>query len=244
MPLTADAVKDAATATSEDSGVTNSAPETVSTPDAISTTDSVSNTDSIANLIVEPSAVGAADSSSPDALSTASAPAPQSGKTLDTDFSFIPKTLAAKCRKLIETYHAMNGYACLPDMLWQPELRDFIEMHKDFRQIFKRAATTRSAKRANDGFVLIATTILSLEVLASDFASWSARFPGAKRRALAILQEHTLNSRTWLMDRYLYPRSYINPAFINALSPPDSLRPGPRDIAPHSGGDNQTAVAE
>jgi hypothetical protein len=25
------------------------------------------------------------------------------------------------------------------------------------------------------------------------------------------------------MDRYLYPRSYINPAFINALAPPDGL---------------------
>ena len=142
-------------------------------------------------------------------------------KTLDTDFNFIPKLLAEKCRRLIETYHAMHGYACLPDMLWQPELRDFIEMQKDFNQIFKRASTARSAKRANEGFVLIATTILSLEVLASDFASWSSRYPAAKRRADAILQEYTLNSRTWLMDRYLYPRSYINPAFINALAPPN-----------------------
>jgi hypothetical protein len=146
-------------------------------------------------------------------------------KNLDTDFSFIPKSLAAKCRRLIETYHAINGYACLPDMLWHPERRDFIEMHKDFRQIFKRASTARSAKRANEGFVLIATTILSLEVLASDFATWSARYPAAKRRALAVLQEYTLNSPTWLMGRYLYPRSYINPAFINALKPPEIAHP-------------------
>jgi hypothetical protein len=138
----------------------------------------------------------------------------------ETDFSFIPKSLAAKCRRLIETYHAMNGYACLPDMLWQPKLRDFIEMHKDFRQVFKRASTSRSAKRANEGFVLIATTVLSLEVLVSDFASWSAKYPAAKRRAHAILQEYTLNSRTWLIDRYLCPHSYINSAFINALAPP------------------------
>lgn len=70
--------------------------------------------------------------------------------TLDTDFSFVPKPLAAKCRRLIETYHAMNGYTCLPDMLRQPELRDFIEMHKDFRQVFRRASTVRSAKPANE----------------------------------------------------------------------------------------------
>jgi hypothetical protein len=166
-----------------------------------------------------------------------------SSKTLDADFSFIPKTLAAKCRRLIETYHAMNGYVCLPDMLWQPELRDFIEMHKDLREIFKRSSTTRSAKRANEGFVLIATTILSLEVLASDFASWSARHPIAKRRAHAILQEYTLNSRTWLMDRYLYPRSYINPAFVNALAPPEqpNARNRVAELQPDS--DSGAAVA-
>jgi hypothetical protein len=168
---------------------------------------------------------GAAEAAPGDDATPTNSPAiRQSAKTLDTDFSFIPKSLATKCRRLIETYHAMHGFACLPDMLWQPELRDFIEMHKDFRHIFKRASTARSAKRANEGFVLIATTILSLEVLASDFASWSAKYPAAKRRAHAILREYTLNSRTWLMDRYLYPRSYINPAFINALAPPDTPR--------------------
>jgi hypothetical protein len=212
MPLTADAVKDAAKAASDNDVV------------AVADTSEVQNPKSDIVAAGEVRAEGAA--------------AKSAIKTLDADFSFVPKTLASKCRRLIETYHAMNGYACLPDMLWQPELRDFIEMHKDFRQIFKRAATTRSAKKANDGFVLIATTILSLEVLASDFASWSARFPAAKRRAAAILQEYTINSRTWLMDRYLYPRSYINPAFINALSPPDGLRAG-RELAADAIGDNQ-----
>jgi hypothetical protein len=159
----------------------------------------------------------------------------QAAKTLDVDLSFIPKTLGEKCRRLIETYHAMHGYACLPDMLWQPELRDIIEMHTEFRQIFKRASTARSAKRANEGFVLIATAILSLEVLASGFASWSTRFPAARRRADAILQQYTVSSRTWLMDRYLYPRSYINPAFINALAPPDNLQPAPRSAERRQG---------
>jgi hypothetical protein len=173
---------------------------------------------------------------SEEALAAAGqAPNSQSPKTLDVDLSFIPKTLAEKCRRLIETYHAMHGYACLPDMLWQPELRDIIEMHTEFRQIFKRASTTRSAKRANEGFVLIATTILSLEVLASGFASWSTRFPTARRRADAILQQYTVSSRTWLMDRYLYPRSYINPAFINALAPPDNLQPAPRNAERRQG---------
>lgn len=138
------------------------------------------------------------------------------------DFGFLPKTLTAKCRHLIETYHGINGYACLPDMLWHPEVRNFIEMRKDFSQIFKKASTTRSAKRANESYMLIATTILAIEVLASGFASWGSRFPAAKRRAHMLLGQYTLSARTCLMDRYLYPRSYINPAFINALSPSES----------------------
>jgi len=216
MPFTANAVKDGAEALSDD-GIVTAADDVIA--------DDVIGAESANTAIAE-------DATAIQVDSRAAACATPGARTLDTDFGFVPKSLALKCRRLIETYHAMNGYACLPDMLWQPELRDFIEMHKDFRQTFKRAATTRSAKKANDGFVLIATTILSLEVLASDFASWSGRFPAAKKRAIAILQEYTLNSRTWLMDRYLYPRSYINPAFINALSPPDALRPGTRDLAP------------
>jgi hypothetical protein len=140
-----------------------------------------------------------------------------------SDFGFLPKSLTLKCRQLIETYHGIHGYSCLPDLLWHPEVRNFIEMRKDFGQIFKRAATIRSAKKANESYVLIATTILAVEVLACGFASWGMRFPAAKRKAHMLLSQYSLNSRTCLMDRYLYPRSYISPAFINALAPPDGL---------------------
>jgi hypothetical protein len=105
----------------------------------------------------------------------------------DPRFDFIPKALAIKCQRLIETYHAKHGYACLRDTLWQPELRDFIQTHNEIAKIFKRAAVARSAKQANKGFVLIATTILSLEILASNFAGWSASFPFEIRKATAIL---------------------------------------------------------
>src|SRR5580704_11212028 len=92
----------------------------------------------------------------------AHAPAAQSGPV--ADFKFVPKYLATKCQQLIETYHGIHGYGCLPDMLWDAEVRDVIEAHGELRQIFRKASTTRSAKRANESFVLIATVILSLEV--------------------------------------------------------------------------------
>jgi hypothetical protein len=135
----------------------------------------------------------------------------------------IPEPLLAKCRHLVETYHGMHGYGSLPNILWQPGPREFIETYDPFGPIFKRACRMRSAAHANEGFVLIAATILSLEVLASDFGNWSAKYPAAKRLALTILKDcATQPSRTHLMDRYIYPRSYINPAFIDVFASSDS----------------------
>jgi hypothetical protein len=143
------------------------------------------------------------------------------------DFKFVPKYLASKCQQLIETYHAINGYSCLPDMLWDTEVRDMIEAHPELRRIFRRSSIARSAKKANEGFVLIATVVLSLEVLASDYAGWGRRFPWAKRKAESFRRTHLASARCRLMDLYLYPQRYINPAFVNALAPPERLR-GPQ----------------
>ena len=139
----------------------------------------------------------------------------------NADLRFVPKELGEKCRHLIESYHAMHGYASLPDMLWQSGAQDFIESHCDFSFIFKSASKTRVAKRANDGFVLIASIIVSLEVLARDFAGWGTRHPMAKRKAEALIVEYLSKPRVWLVDMYLYPQRHIHPAFINPLVPAD-----------------------
>ena len=47
------------------------------------------------------------------------------------------------------------------------------------------------------------TLLLSLEVLASDFAGWGRRFPMAKRKATAVLNKYLPTTRTRLLDYYL-----------------------------------------
>ena len=89
---------------------------------------------------------------------------------------------------MIEDYHAIYGYVGLPDMLWLSDARDIIERDRELTRIFKRAARSRAAKRANNSFLHIATTIVSLEVLARDFSGWGKRFPAAKREAETILR--------------------------------------------------------
>jgi hypothetical protein len=136
------------------------------------------------------------------------------------DASFLPKNLTAQCRSLIVSYHELHGYGSLPNILWRARLGHFIEAHQEFRQLLKRASTTRSAKKSNESFVLIATTILSLEILASRFAGWSAIYPEAGLIARAILQQNARSPDLPLMEFYLYPPKYISSAAIATLAPP------------------------
>ena len=153
-------------------------------------------------------------------------------------FQFIPKDLATKCRKLIESYHAIYGFVGLPDMLWLSDARDVIEYHEELTQLFKKASRSRGAKRANDLFLLITTTIVALEVLARDFANWGKHFPAAKREAEKVLGDIPSRKRTSLMDLYLFPPLGVRRELADALTP--SSTPGGADLtwkrAPYASG--------
>src|ERR1700674_1755855 len=136
------------------------------------------------------------------------------------DLSFLPKNLTTQCQSLIVSYHELHGYACLPNVLWKARLGHFIEAHQQFRQLLKKASTTRSAKKSNESFVRIATTILSLEVLASSFAGWSAIYPEAAERARALLKRNALSPMMPLMEFYVYPPKYVSSSAIATLTPP------------------------
>lgn len=140
--------------------------------------------------------------------------------TASPDFGFMPQDLRNQCRNLIEGYHDLHGYSSLPDILWKAGLGPFIETHREFRLLLRKASTTRSAKKSNDGFAQIATALLALEILASSFAGWSAIYPQAASAAKSILRRHTRLSRTPLMESYLYPPKYMSSAAIATLAPP------------------------
>jgi hypothetical protein len=151
-------------------------------------------------------------------------------KTENFDPGFLPKSLMMQCQSLIESYHELHGYACLPDILWKARLGPFIEKHREFRQLLRKASTTRSAKKSNQGFVRIASTILSLEILASSFAGWSAIYPDAGLMALAILRRIARTPHMPLMEFYLYPPKYISSAAIATLVPPPNRQPGDAEL--------------
>ncbi|HKD29996.1 MAG TPA: hypothetical protein VKC66_29290 [Xanthobacteraceae bacterium] len=110
------------------------------------------------------------------------------------DASFLPEALIDKCTPFVVRYHELNGFSCLPDILWQPETRKLIEGTSALRQLFKKSTSSRRAQKANEGFVLIATLILSIEILATGPASWATRYPSARKKARAFLGEYVPTS--------------------------------------------------
>ena len=149
--------------------------------------------------------------------------APDCGTAANVDFGFLPKSLTSQCQVLIESFHELHGYSCLPDMLWKAGLGPFIETHEQLRQLLRKASTTRSAKKSNQGFVRIATTMLSLEILASRFAGWSTIYPQDASRSQTIQNANARGRHTPLIDFYLYPPKYRNSAAIAALVPPRDI---------------------
>jgi hypothetical protein len=145
---------------------------------------------------------------------------PNPGEVENVDFSFLPKSLISQCQTLIESFHELHGYSCLPDILWKAGLGPFIEAHGELQQLLRKASTTRSAKKSNQGFVKIATTILSLEILASRFAGWNTIYPREAARSRAIQKANARGRYNPLIEFYLYPPKYLSSSAIAALVPP------------------------
>jgi hypothetical protein len=150
---------------------------------------------------------------------TDAGPKADAGADTGPTFRFVPRELAGKSRTLIESYHAIHGYGCLPDLLWHSGARDVIECNRDLAQIFRSASKSRGAKRANDSLLLIATVIFSIEALARDFAGWGKRFPAAKREAEKLLGEAPTTQHVWFMDMYLYPSLGIHREWASEFTP-------------------------
>jgi hypothetical protein len=139
-----------------------------------------------------------------------------------TDFSFLPPELLEKCGPFIIRYHEMNGYSSLPDILWNPEIRNLVNSDAHLSRLFKTSTSSRSAKRANDGLIGIATLILALEILATGTAGWGDRYPAERTKAQAIRDEFVSNARPWLIECYLYPDTKRRRDAVSAAGRPDT----------------------
>jgi hypothetical protein len=140
----------------------------------------------------------------------------------DADFTFVPRILSDNCRRLVESYHEVHGYASLPDNLWRAGAADFVNASDELRQMYRKASISRSARKSNASYALIASTLLSLEMLSINFLGWGARFPAARTKATKLLDTHLPAARALLMDVYLRQGNYARTRINTAILPPRS----------------------
>jgi hypothetical protein len=139
------------------------------------------------------------------------------------DFRFIPRVLLERCKPFIVHYHELHGFSSLPDILWHPDTRKFVEADLTLRKEFKRATSTRRAIKAKEGFVLIAAVILSAEILAIGLAGWARRHPAAHKKARALFADYAPGSRARLIERYLFSQTDRNRTGWDALARSDLI---------------------
>jgi hypothetical protein len=64
-----------------------------------------------------------------------------------------------------------------------------------------------------------------MEVLSTGFAGWGTRYPEARKKAQALLQEYIPSHRAWLIKRYLNPQMKPGPDSLETFVPPERLGP-------------------
>jgi hypothetical protein len=63
------------------------------------------------------------------------------------DLSFVPSNLTQQCRGLIESYHEVHGYACLPDVSRKSRLGPLLESHRELRPFPRKRRQPEARKR-------------------------------------------------------------------------------------------------
>jgi hypothetical protein len=108
--------------------------------------------------------------------------------SIQSEFAFVPMVLIDRCRLVVSQHGSGRSYTRLPDILWRARLEKYAEVSDAVRMALKKASTTRSAKTRNEGFSCLASVVMSLEILVTNFARWGELFPNAAADALVFFE--------------------------------------------------------
>ena len=140
------------------------------------------------------------------------------GAAPGSSFRFIPRELAIKCRRLIESYHAIYGYVGLPDMLWLSDARDIIERDRELTRIFKRAARSRAAQASQQFVSAHRDHDRVARSLSARLLRVGQALSGRQRRGRNDTRRLPQLRRTWLMDLYFFPPLGVRREFADTLT--------------------------
>jgi hypothetical protein len=126
------------------------------------------------------------------------------------EFAWLPEKLISKWVMGVKTKHEQNGWGSMPGILWNQETMVFFGMYPGLLAMLDQATKSWRPSKRHEYQTYLASIVLSIECLSSDFADWGTRYPDAKRKADKIVDTYFANKRTRLLDVYMPLRSQLN----------------------------------
>lgn len=133
------------------------------------------------------------------------------------DLEWLPEELVAKWVMGVKDKHERNGWGSMPGILWDVDTFVFLGFYPSTMEMLKIATHSWRPSRRHEYQTYLVSIVLAIECLGCDFAGWGDRYPLAKQKAVEILDQFFLNSRTRLLDVYMPLRDQI---------PSDRIRKG------------------
>ena len=88
----------------------------------------------------------------------------------------------------VRTKHEENGWGSMPGILEDQDTLVFFGMYQGLMKMLEQATKSWRPSKRHECQTFLASIVLSIKCLGSDFAGWGTRYPDAKQKADAILR--------------------------------------------------------
>ena len=109
----------------------------------------------------------------------------------------------------------------MPRILWDKDTMTFIGCSRGLMEMLKVATKSWRSSKRHEAATYLASIVLAIESLGSNFAGWGDRYPEAKRKADEILNAYFIANRTRLLDVYMPLRTQLDPNKLKEVFGPD-----------------------
>jgi hypothetical protein len=135
------------------------------------------------------------------------------------EFDWIPTKLIENWIIGVKAKHEEHGWESMPGILWDQDTMVFFGAYPRLPTMLGKA-TKGWPDKTHEYQTYLASIVLSIESLGSDFAGWGTRYPAARQKADEILNRYFANERTRLLDVYMPLRNQLGPnKLIETLGP-------------------------
>jgi len=94
----------------------------------------------------------------------------------------VPETLIAKWIIGVKGLHEQDGWDSMPRILWDKDTMTFIGCSRGLMEMLKVATKSWRSSKRHEAATYLASIVLAIESLGSNFAGWGDRLSGSQAK--------------------------------------------------------------